>query len=97
MGESWQCICQEALTNTLKYANATEVAVTLAFEDSQIRLAVQDNGVGFDAETPGTRSEDGGGFGLINMRERVRLLGGKLVVQSELSRGTLVEVTLSLE
>ena len=89
-------ICQEALTNTLKYANATEVAVTLTFKDSQIQLAVQDNGVGFDVEIPGTRSEDSGGFGLINMRERVRLLGGEFAVHSAPDQGTVVEATLSI-
>ena len=89
-------ICQEALTNTLKYASATEVVVTLAFGDSQVQLAVKDNGVGFDPETLKTRREDSGGFGLINMRERIRLLGGELAVQSEPGQGTLVEARLSL-
>ena len=90
-------ICQEALTNVLKYANATEVTVTLAFGDSQVRLTVRDNGIGFDPELPTRRDRDSGGFGLINMRERARLLGGELTVHSEAGKGTLVEVTLSSE
>jgi PAS domain S-box-containing protein len=89
-------ICQEALTNTLKYARATQVIVTLAFGDSQVQLAVKDNGVGFDPETPKSGREDSGGFGLINMRERIHLLGGELAVQSEPGQGTLVEARLSL-
>ena len=89
-------ICQESLTNILKHANASEVGVTLAFDDTEVRLSVQDNGVGFDPETPMERSNDGGGFGLISMRERARVLGGELKVQSEPGRGTLVEATLSL-
>jgi len=89
-------ICQESLANMLKHANATQVAVTLDYDDSQVRLAVQDNGVGFDPDIPSTRSKDSGGFGLINMRERARLLGGDLTVHSEPGQGTIVEATLSL-
>jgi PAS domain S-box-containing protein len=90
-------ICQEALTNVLKYAKATRMTATLAFDQSQVRLAVRDDGIGFDPELPIRRDRDSGGFGLINMRERARLLGGELTVQSELGKGTLVEVALSLE
>jgi len=90
-------ICQESLANILKHANATQVTVTLAFYDSQVRLAIRDNGLGFDPETPRTRDKDSGGFGLINMRERARLLGGELTAQSEPGKGTLVEAILPLE
>lgn len=84
-------ICQEALTNIRKHAEATEVAVHLAFEANTVRLSIRDNGRGFDTETPVES-----GFGLISMRERVRLLGGTLMVQSEIGRGTLIEATLPL-
>ncbi len=90
-------ICQESLANVLKHANATQVTVTLAFDDSQIRLAIRDNGVGFDPATPRTRDRESGGFGLINMRERARLLGGELAAQSEPGQGTLVEAILPLK
>ena len=68
-------ICQESLANMLKHANATQATVTLVFDDSQVRLAVQDNGIGFDPEILPKRGLDSGGFGLINMRARARLLG----------------------
>ncbi len=90
-------ICQESLANMLKYAEATQATVSLAFDDSQVRLAVQDNGIGFNPDIPATRGPDSGGFGLINMRERARLLGGELTVQSEPGQGTIVEATLSLK
>ena len=50
-------ICQESLANVLKHANASQVTVTLAFDDSQIRLAIRDNGVGFDPAAPGHETE----------------------------------------
>ena len=89
-------ICQEALTNIFKYADATQATVTLAFDDSFIRLRVQDNGVGFDPETPRQGITEKGGFGLINMSERARLCGGALTVESEPRRGTMVEAVLPL-
>jgi len=89
-------ICQESLANVIKHANATQVTVNLAFDDSQVRLAIRDNGVGFDPETPRTRDRESGGFGLINMGERARLLGGELTAQSEPGQGTLVEAILPL-
>lgn len=90
-------ICQESLSNALKHANATEVVVTLALDDSQAQLTVRDNGIGFDPEVPRGLSRDGSGFGLINIRERARLLGGVLTVTSETGHGTLVEATLPLD
>ena len=90
-------ICQESLANVLKHANASQVTVTLAFDDSQIRLAIRDNGVGFDPAAPRTRDRESGGFGLINMRERARLLGGELTAQSAPGQGTLVEAVLPLK
>ncbi len=84
-------ISQEALANIRKHAGATGVDVHLAFEEDTVRFSVRDNGCGFDTETPVES-----GFGLISMRERVRLLGGTLTVQSEIGRGTLIEATLPL-
>ena len=89
-------ICQESLTNIIKHASASQVGVTLAFDDTEVRLSVQDDGVGFDPEAPKHRGKDRSGFGLISRRERARILGGELKVQSEPGRGTLVEATLSL-
>jgi PAS domain S-box-containing protein len=81
-------ICQESLANVKKHAHAKEVEANLVFEEDSVSLSVRDNGVGFDADA---RYE--GSYGLIGMRERVRLLGGTLEVRSERGRGTLVEVT----
>jgi signal transduction histidine kinase len=65
-------IVQEALTNTLKHCDPTNVAVTLAFRDGRLELEVVDDGGPTTLAAPTT------GQGLIGMRERVALLGGKL-------------------
>ena len=82
-------ICQESLTNVRKHAQASQVEVNLAFEGKTVRLSIHDNGTGFNPVAP---SE--GAFGLVGMRERARLLGGTLVVQSERGEGTLIEIVI---
>jgi signal transduction histidine kinase len=65
-------IVQEALTNTLKHSDPSNVTVTLAFRDARLELEVVDDG------TPTTLGTATSGQGLIGMRERVALLGGEL-------------------
>jgi signal transduction histidine kinase len=80
-------IIQEALTNSVKHAGATRVAVEAHDADGTLRLSVTDDGRGFDTAAPGA------GFGLAGMRERVLLLGGSLDVASG-PAGTRIEATL---
>ena len=89
-------ICQEALTNIRKHAQATQVDVVLIYEEPSVKLCVRDDGVGFDVDSPITADEETRGFGLISMRERARLLGGQLSVKSEPGQGTSVEAILPL-
>jgi len=89
-------ICQEALGNMLKHANATKTAVILTYDDSNVRLSVRDNGLGFDPNLSHQQEKGGGGFGLINMRERAHLLGGRVNIKSEPGSGTQVETVLPL-
>ena len=86
-------ICQESLTNARRYANATEVHVSLTFSPAAVRLEVEDNGIGFDIEKPRTEHRQGG-FGLLGMEQRARLLNGTFGVKSREGEGTLVEVNI---
>ena len=85
-------ISQESLTNTRLHAQATEVRITLSFRKRQIRLAISDNGKGFNVERVQTAKR--GGIGLRNMRERMEGLGGQLTIRSS-PRGTCVTASLS--
>ena len=87
-------ICQGALANVLKHANAGHVTVTLGFGRSKVKLTISDDSIGFDFRVPSQWSKDGGGFGLVNMGERAQLLCGELAVKSELIRGTEVTAVL---
>lgn len=66
---------QEALTNIRKHAQASKALVRLRYEDGVIELLVQDNGQGASRDAT---QQQGGGFGLIGLRERVELLGGQV-------------------
>lgn len=85
-------ILQEALTNVGRHAEASKVDVTLEFAEAKIVATVMDDGKGF--ELPRTLGElsRSGKLGLAGMEERVRLLGGSLIVQSRLGKGTVVAI-----
>jgi signal transduction histidine kinase len=78
-------IVQEALTNVVKHADAKRVTILLTQRGNSASLLVQDDGSGFDPE-----DVRDGGLGLIGMRERVSLLGGRLTVESTEGAGTMV-------
>jgi signal transduction histidine kinase len=81
-------IVQEALTNAVKHGHASRAVVEIREEDSTIHLSVRDDGGGFDTDA------ETDGFGLLGMRERVELLGGKLLVDSAASGGTTVTASV---
>jgi signal transduction histidine kinase len=70
---------QEGLTNVCRHARASRVDVLLDFQPSEVRLEVRDNGVG--------AAETTGGFGLLGIRERVQLLGGRLEINTGTGKG----------
>jgi signal transduction histidine kinase len=86
-------IGQEAITNAIKHAQAEQLRIELSYVTDRVTLSVQDDGRGFDS----TQQSPNGHFGLVGMRERVRQMGGQLLVNSRPQAGTeiIVEVPLS--
>jgi signal transduction histidine kinase len=84
-------IVQEALTNILKHAQARQAEVDLRIGPSDVRIQIVDDGKGFDLSTVAARRD--GGLGVMGMRERAELLGGRLQVTSG-PRGTRVEALI---
>jgi two-component system NarL family sensor kinase len=78
-------IAREALANVRRHARATEVRVVFRATPREAVLAIRDNGIGFE---PSGDAE--GHHGLVGMRERAKLLGGRLTVSSQAGRGTRV-------
>jgi PAS domain S-box-containing protein len=83
---------QEALTNVARHARATDVQIELRQHDGELELTVQDNGVGYP-EDP-TRRE--GSFGLVGMRERAGMLGGRVAFENPAGGGARLVVHLPL-
>jgi PAS domain S-box-containing protein len=83
-------ICQEALTNTVRHANATAVTIKLESRSESLRLVVADNGVGI----PDTKISNRESLGLLGMRERVALFRGDITIQGGPGKGTTITVCL---
>ena len=82
-------ICQEAIHNVVKHASANHVRVAIAGGPTEVRLTVEDDGIGFDPQATGP-----GGLGLAGMRSRAELLGGTIAITSEPGLGSKVAVTV---
>jgi signal transduction histidine kinase len=84
-------IVQEALTNVVKHARAKRVSIVITRKERTVAALIEDDGRGFDPDG------DGDGLGLVGMRERVSLLGGRLAVESATGVGTTVVAEVPLK
>ena len=87
-------IAQEAVTNALKHAGASQIWIKLHMEPRKLNLRIIDNGRGFDQQD--VFASRGGHFGVLGMRERAERLGGELRLASHPGEGTEVEVKVPL-
>jgi signal transduction histidine kinase/integral membrane sensor domain MASE1 len=85
-------VVQEALQNVVKHSGAADAKIELSGHDSQIDLCISDSGTGFDPESVRVEA----GIGLISMRERLRLVGGHLSIESGPSLGAQLRVRIPL-
>ncbi len=92
IGQNLYRILQEALTNVFKHAAVAEVYVRLVVREQTVTLTVSDRGTGFRPEVVPSS-----GLGILGMRERVELLGGRLEVVSRPGGGTEIRADLPLE
>ena len=78
-------IVQEALTNIVKHAQATRVSVVVTRQRNSVKAVIEDDGIGFEQEE--TRED---GLGLLGMRERLQLVGGRFTIESAAGSGTTI-------
>lgn len=83
-------ITQESLTNVIRHAGAAQVDLLLHFDPHNVRLTIEDDGVGFDPQLAMQSSQ----MGLLGMRERCEMLGGRLEVESAPGAGTTLVAEL---
>src|SRR5690606_22006810 len=81
-------VVQEGLSNVARHANASEVVVSVAREGDDTVVRIDDDGGGFDT------SRSSNGLGLLGMRERATLTGGRVAVRSVPGEGTSIELRL---
>jgi signal transduction histidine kinase len=80
---------RELLVNVAKHAEARNVRIVLDRDEQGFRIAVQDDGKGFDVSALQGRGRSGG-FGILSVRERLIRVGGAFVVESQQGKGTKV-------
>jgi len=81
-------VIQESLTNISRHAQATQVSVNLIEERATIKLIISDDGCGFDL------ADSSFGFGLAGMKERIHCLNGEFKIQTAVSQGVLLNITI---
>lgn len=89
-------VVQEALNNVTRHAQAASARIQLRRMTKVLHCLIQDDGIGFDVEQVLAKPRDSG-MGLIGMRERLGILGGRIDVRSAPGRGTDVECVIPLE
>jgi PAS domain S-box-containing protein len=85
-------ILQEALQNAAKHSGSNTIKVSLMSRSGQIELSVQDEGRGFNPQS----AQKGPGLGLMSMGERLKPIGGTLVIDSQLERGTTIRARVPM-
>ena len=86
-------ITQEALSNVLRHAEATETVVELHYDRDALRLSVRDNGRGFVVDSAVAKQ---GHFGLLGMKERASSIDGSLEIASAPGEGSVVTLNVPL-
>ncbi|MFN0729227.1 sensor histidine kinase [Polaribacter gochangensis] len=92
---------QEVVMNSIKYAKASSINLTIDKTDSEIQISIRDNGVGFDITTLNRKhhnkeSDLGSGLGLFTIKERIRNIQGEFSILSEINVGTTAKIVVPL-
>jgi signal transduction histidine kinase len=88
-------IVQEALNNTIQHAKASSVEITVEFRPKELRVTIEDDGIGFDRGA--ARRAVDSHMGLIGINERSKSIGGRLQVSSQMGHGTRLELLVPLD
>ncbi|HVY04756.1 MAG TPA: GAF domain-containing protein [Burkholderiales bacterium] len=89
-------VAQEALTNAARHSKAKTMVVQLRIDGDELQLTVKDDGIGFDQNAVRRRTADRSSLGLISMKERAALAGGRLEIESESGSGTRIVAVFPL-
>jgi signal transduction histidine kinase len=87
-------IGEEAVSNVVRHARASQVRIAVAFTTDTVELSVEDDGCGFAPDSDGTAAD--GQFGILGMRERTQQMRGELVIETGRQQGTRVAVVVPI-
>ncbi|MCI5163030.1 MAG: hypothetical protein D3917_13650 [Candidatus Electrothrix sp. AX5] len=90
-------LVQESLNNICNHAKATHIDFSIKVNQAQVVLTLADNGKGFHVQEVLARPQSRRGIGLIAMSERVKMLGGKIAIQSIINQGITVSFTIPFD
>jgi PAS domain S-box-containing protein len=90
-------VTQEALTNVIRHAQASHVSLRLEHLSDRLHVEIQDDGVGLDVSAVADHHSASNGVGLLGMRERVSLLGGRFEIHSQPGDGTRLTIEIPLK
>lgn len=91
-------IVQEACNNTIKHSGAKNIKIILSYKKEKVKVEIEDNGCGFEVESiEHLHRDDGSGFGISIMKERVYLLSGKINIESIIGEGTKISVEIPID
>ena len=88
---------REALVNIKKHAKTDRARIDITRDNGNIEISIVDHGVGFDVARVGSWGPDLEGFGLFNLRERLDQLGGSLIAESEVGRGSKITLRAPMD
>ncbi len=91
VAEHCQRIVAEALINVARHAQAQHTWINMSNASDYLEISIRDDGIGFDPEE---RTQSSGHYGLLGMRERARLAGGRLEIKSDYGSGTTITLTV---
>jgi signal transduction histidine kinase len=83
---------RELLFNMVKHSQATSATVSIERVDQEIKIVIEDNGIGFDPKAEQCGANKKGGFGLFSIQERLAYQGGKFEIDSKPGEGTRVTI-----
>lgn len=89
-------LAQEALSNAARHAHARQVTLLANLQEQELTLTIEDDGQGFETPENPEALTEAGHYGLVGMRERVRLVGGTLEIHSRPGQGTRISAHLPL-
>lgn len=87
---------QEVMNNIIKHSGATHIRVAIHHAADRFALEVEDNGKGFDPSLLHTKHPESSGLGIMNMRNRTRIIGAELMIDTSQGKGTRIRIELGV-